>query len=212
MRFEHEPRADALTDHRPGFAVTTAKRLKRVRMLGAGKLVRRYELAYEAAEGMGLSRLRAVTMFGSDDQTALPPITFSYTDFQPSNELLQIMVGGPATSLEDPNTDLVDMDGDSLPDLLQATTAGHLVSPNLGAAWGPPTRMATNPSVELSSNGVEIADLDGNGLPDLVAKLAAGPGHFYYLPNLGQGRWEGRELFRNSPDFALGAGDQAPGS
>ncbi len=198
---EYEPRADALVDFRAGYPVTTGRRLRRVRMLASGRQIRRYELAYDP--GSTLSRLASVRMFGSDDRTALPAVSFGYSGFEPGKHMLRAITGGPAFSLRSPDVELADFDGDGLPDLVHATLAGHEVAYNRGDRFLPAVRLPSNPSVELSSPGVELADLDGDGLVDLVAKLAPGAGDFYYLPNRGRGRWEDRIAFRQNPDFAF---------
>ncbi|XXF79241.1 toxin TcdB middle/N-terminal domain-containing protein [Myxococcaceae bacterium GXIMD 01537] len=201
VRFEYETRADALTDFRAGFGVTTAWRLKRVRMLALGQQVRRYELTYEAASS--LSRLASVTLYGADDVTTLPPVRFTYTDFAPGRQSVREVRNAPVFSLKNANTELVDFDGDSLPDLLSAEVGRHTVAYNEGERWSAPVAIVGSPSVQLSTNGVEVADVNGDGLADLVAKLGSATSDFYYFPNKGQGRWEGRVGFTSSPPFSF---------
>src|SRR5690606_37066393 len=134
LQFDYETRSDALTSFRAGFGITTGKRLVSVRMLVQGKQLRRYQLTYEAG---GLSRLRSVTMFGTDDVLAAPTLSFTYSGFSPGAEQLVELSGAPPFGLDDPDTELIDFDGDSLPDLVQARTGAHRVAYNRGDSFEP---------------------------------------------------------------------------
>jgi hypothetical protein len=204
VRFEYESRKDAITDYRAGFGITTARRLKRVRMMVGEARVRRYELAYlPDTPASVLSRLGSVTMFGTDDTTALPTLSFGYSDFDPAKSQVQGLSNPPAFSLRDANTELDDFDGDGLPDLVHTELGHHVVALNQGDGWGTPTTLAASPSVQLAATGTELGDLDGDGIPDLIAKLAPGAGDFVYFPNRGAGKWEDAVRFQNNPAFSF---------
>jgi RHS repeat-associated protein len=200
----YEPRTDALTDFRAGFGITTARRLERVVMRSSGGQVRRYQLAYEApTPASALSRLASVTMFGTDDRTSLPTISFTYSGFDPARQQVQALGNPPAFSLADPNTELADFDGDGLPDLVHTAPGRHEVAINGGAGWEKATPIPSNPSVQLAASGTELADMNGDGIVDLVSKLAPGTGDFAYFPNRGIGDWDAAVRFRNNPEFSF---------
>ena len=91
VEIAYEGRADALTDFRAGFGITTGRRVKRITMRASGAQVRRYELAYEAPSPTSvMSRLASVTMFGTDDKTSLPTISFTYSGFDPARQQVQV--------------------------------------------------------------------------------------------------------------------------
>ena len=104
---------------------------------------------------------------------------------------------------------LHDMDGDGVLDLIDGTSSGNrpnrvVVHRNL-AAWGPPSTWS-NDLLPTRTNvghyqGVAVGDIDGDRLLDLVIstweadKLPASPlSGVYWERNLGDGRWEAREL------------------
>lgn len=144
----YELRPDALTDFRAGFGITTARRVARITMRASGAQVRRYQLAYEApSPTSALSRLASVTMLGTDDKTSLPPVSFTYSGFEPSRQQVQSLSNAPAFSLSDPNTELADFDGDGLPDLVNTALGHHQVAINDAQAGAPSRQYArTRPS------------------------------------------------------------------
>jgi RHS repeat-associated protein len=204
---EYEPRPDPIQDGRPGFLVKTTQRLRVISAHARGQLVRRYRFDYqETNDQNGLSLLSAVTEYGSDGATALPPVRFWYSAFEPEKARPVAMQQIPQSSIpsleQDGNGELVDIDGDGFPDLLHAETGRHWYYLNEGGLrFGPRVDMPWSPAVALSTSGVEIADLDGDGLPDLVAK--SGGTAFRYFPNHGDGQWQPSRAFTNNPSFGF---------
>jgi RHS repeat-associated protein len=204
VRFDYEIRSDVLTDHRAGFGITTARRLKRVRMMVGESQVRRYELAYQPDAALSvISKLASVTMFGTDDKTALPALTFGYTGFDPTQAPVRSLASPPAFSLRDANTELSDFDGDGLPDLVRAELGRHAVALNQGDRWETAAVLPTSPAVQLSAIGTELGDINGDGIADLIAKLSPGAGDFVYFPNRGLGKWEDAVRFQSNPGFSF---------
>jgi RHS repeat-associated protein len=204
VEIAYEPRPDALTDFRAGFAVTTGRRVARITMRAIGAQIRRYQLAYEeGTPTSALSRLARVTMFGTDDRTSLPPVSFTYTGFDPARQQVVSLPNAPAYSLVDANTELADFDGDGLADLVHTALGRHQVAINDGTAWRASAPIPSNPSVQLAAKGTELADLNGDGIVDLVSKLAPGTGDFVYFANRGTGDWGAVARFQNNPPFSF---------
>lgn len=96
IKFLLENRTDSPTLYTANFAVKTAKRLKTIEVWGNSALVRKYVLNYDShfndgySPITGRSVLAGITEYGSDSVTALPPVTFDY-----SNEYT--VAGGAAT-------------------------------------------------------------------------------------------------------------------
>ena len=129
-------RADAFSSFRPGFELRTLRRCERVLMvhhfpeLGGATLVKSTELAYQENEHTRVSFLTAVKLVGYRKEAdqyisrEMPPVEFSYSEFRPTEQQYQsIDADGseyPPVSLRDPNTTLVDMFGNGMPDIVQS--------------------------------------------------------------------------------------------
>jgi RHS repeat-associated protein len=238
VRFEYEDRDDWFEDGRSGFIVRTGKRLNRIIVATQGvaleghlagdfnqdgqtdSLVRRYELGYAASEPHW-SLLSTVRLVGADGQTSLPPTTFGYTPchFPGRISALGQVIGGlnePVAVMDNPLVELLEVNGDALPDLLKTDRFGgrHTVYLNLGVsrtnnadaiAWGPPLEMesadglAWQINLEAENRIAHLADMNGDGLADLVYRSALGD--VYYFLNEGRLRW-GTKTPMSLLDFA----------
>ncbi len=172
VRLGYESRPDALQDARATFVVTTALRLAYLETWVDGARVRTVTFSY--APGFGLSRLASIQACGADGTTCLPPLTLTTTAVDPTAAQL-VSVAPPGITLEDPNVALVDVDGDSLPDVVQLTATGATFWHNLGpAGFAPGQPFAGAPGVDFSSTGVAFQDMEGFGRADLMMALGAG--------------------------------------
>ena len=132
----------------------------------------------------------------------LPAATFDYTVCNPPAVLDAgaALIGGlnePSTVMDSQFVDLLDLNGDGLPDVLRTYEfgGGHVGYLNLGETrtegqrriqWSPPKDIEGDPQASLfwlSQASVHLADMDGDGLADLVAKTADEQVQFY--PNQG---------------------------
>ncbi len=203
VELEYQARPDPVVDYKAGFPVTTARRLRAVRMYAQDALVRSYRLDYDAPNGLSL--LVGVTETGSDGVTSLPTVTFEYSKIagarQPfTMQRVPAAIPGPSAS----DDELIDLNGDGYPDALHAALSGHTVAYNEGGLrFATPVSLTSSPSVALSSPGVQVADLDGDGFSDLIAKLGTTVGSFKFFPNTARGAWGGSVIFTNAPAFAF---------
>lgn len=181
MAFEYESRHDVVLRFSAGIRQELDTRISNVSVTRGGKLVRKYTLTYSNSEH---GRLVNVAMVGSDDKTALPPLSFEYTAMaKPSSRGLTTMQTPPGRSPREPSVTLADLNGDSLPDLLVGESGAYRSYVNHdGMSWNAPMdwSASSSPSATLGSTGVQLADLDGNGSLDLVVK--SGINSLRYFP------------------------------
>jgi hypothetical protein len=107
--------------------------------------------------------------------------------------------------MDNPLVDLVDLNGDGLPDILQTGGPSHQAYLNLGETNGAGSRsirwspaviveappFSEAPSQRLDADTTHLADMDGDGLADLVHKVPADDS-IYYFANLGKTNWSER--------------------
>lgn len=205
VHFFYEPRPDAFTDYRSRQGILTAQRLKTVEMRSRGAPVRTYRLGYQAESGLSL--LAQVEQFGSDGTSALPPVSFGYSAYAPERFRTVVMTDPPpaGVSLSNANADLIDADGDSLPDLIYTDTTyhRHRFYLNQGrGGWQPGGAVVpdASPPYYLYNSGVMMADMDGDGLSDLYVKNSGGTGYF---KNRGQLSWGDIIDFNVNPTFSF---------
>ena len=223
ISFGMEARPDWRFSYRWGFRTEQSRRLTNIVCQVGGQNVWRYALSYGTSLATGRSLLKSLTVYGSDNQTALPVQTFTYQGntngvsfgplvqwggFTPVSSGVETFVteqwAGSAVG------DLVDIDGDGLPDWViyedtDVTTRPnqYLVQKNLGKpgtgsfgpqyAFGPTssggglTPSTSNPIPDgdptwaaLNSQYVRLRDINGDGLPDRVCSYW---NYGYNVPN-----------------------------
>lgn len=199
VHFTYDDRPDPVSDYRSRARVVTARRLAAVEVRSQGVPVRGWRLDYAAPRGLSL--LVAITRLGSDGGE-LPPMTFDYSGFDLTQaEGIPITDPPPAgLTLDNPNLDLIDIDGDGLPDLVHTDPLTGTHRFYLGRGGGQlapePVAPAASPPRYLQSNGVMMADMDGDGLSDLFVK---GLAVFGWYRNRGQLAWEESDWIDASP-------------
>ena len=227
--FRYEDRPDWFEDCRSGFVVRTGKRLKsiaigthgpvlpghaQVDLDGDGttdNLVRRYDLDYVAYAGTNShwSLLGSVRVVGADGISSLPPSTFGYAVSNPAAELSAAgkIIGGvnePDCVMGDGFTDLVDLNGDGLPDVLKTDAPGHVAWINRGetnaagsrAILWESSRTVTAVGDDASQFALDVADthladMNGDGLADLVHR--SGSYDAFFFANHGRVAWGERQ-------------------
>jgi RHS repeat-associated protein len=208
--FNYEVRPDTYTDRRSGAPVRVGLRGTNIEMWAQGKLVRAYQFTYEPERSTGkYSLLTGVTQVGDDGTSMLPPHTFTYTQFDAEASAVVKMENPPPLGLTNLDAELVDINGDGLPDLVYSPEkGGHRFYLNRGKGrWQEePVFPTQSPPERLSNPNVRMADMDGDGRVDLLVKAGTSAGApFYYYTNDESGQWElgDRIDFGPAPAFDL---------
>ncbi|MCA9518070.1 MAG: VCBS repeat-containing protein, partial [Myxococcales bacterium] len=211
VRFIHEARADVVSNATPGFEIQLAKRVSQLRVTSDATVIRSYTLEYEtpAASG-GPSRLHRVTETGRDGGVLPIRHTFAYSRTlggacdvgceQPFMVDMGTLPGG--VTLATGRAQLVDINGDSLPDVVASSESGEhtfypsvlqaALTPSFGAAV-PSAATAGGSSLVLGATGVQLLDLDGDGFVDVVNQVSG-----EVLCNDGAGDWTGTSCLVNA--------------
>ncbi len=196
-------RPDPFSSYRGGFELRTLRRCEGILMvhhfpeLGGPTLVKATRLDYSENAHIRLSMLTAAAVHGYRVQEGryvhqeLPPISFGYSSFRPTEQRYQSLEfeGGeaPALPLSDPDTELVDLFGNGLPDIVQSSTSGFRYWRNLGGGrFGRPHPLHDSPAgIRFSDPGVTLGDAAGDGLADLLVHNGAVAGFFELAPESG---------------------------
>lgn len=241
VQFQYENRFDWFEDNRAGFPVRTTLRIKNIDIATQGialaghlatdinedgttdYLNRSYQLSYD--NNSYWSVLNQVTWMGADGNSPYPPIRFQYSNNTPEQSISALgqVIGesnAPFQLMDNPLVDLVDLNGDALPDILKTEQGGtHVAYLNQGEqtinnqqviAWENPQQVASedglawNVDLASSQNIAHLADMDADGLADLVYKAAFG--EVFYFKNKGTTGWGSRQLMN------IDAGNSAPPS
>jgi RHS repeat-associated protein len=238
----YEGRTDWFEDARPGFLLRTGVRLTKVVIGTQGplipghdqgdynsdgipdNLVRMYRLDYFPDEHWSL--LASVTPMGADSASTLPSTSFDYIRCAFPNAVsaenaVRVSLNEPPVAPGNPLVDLIDLNGDALPDLLRTDGQPSAISPhtaylNYGATtfngepvleWAYGEEMYSPDGAAFETNlqvtGSQLSDADGDGSADLWYKSLDGTA--YYFRNLGKGAlgnagWGARERFYGAQD------------
>lgn len=225
VTFETIGRTDKSISFLPGYRVETGLLLSNIVVRANGSIVRSYSLSYTNSSSTFRTLLQSLTMFGLDGETTLPTQTFVYSvkpfEFENKQAWSGVNDQGRTTPWAairandgDENTfvDLMDVDGDSLPDRvmhdyayyvdglgLYYTPEHFLTQRNTGSSfastngWGPLLSYGhttvggyvirnNNSDADLS---VDFSDINGDGLPDRVMRGPSPYTNFGVQLNLG---------------------------
>jgi RHS repeat-associated protein len=208
VSFEYEPRADIQSDARGGFLEEIADRLTFIDVFSGNTRISRYALDYEdyTAAG-GASRLQRVRRFGKDG--GLFPIvqSFEYSkalggvcddngDARNCKAPYLVDMGELGVSLQSRTANLIDLNGDSLPDVVDTAVPGapmriflnrlntdgtqEFVEKDGGSAV-----LRDSSGFALDSSKVQMLDVDGDGFVDLINQQLG-----RVLKNKGAGDWD----------------------
>ena len=187
-------RPDPFSDRRPGFELRTALRASQIsvttlasdRSAATGPTTT-VDLSYvdqtSGPVSSGVSLLSRIGVAGHDPAAAgpqpLPPLTFTYSDWEPTARRYRPLptggpVGLPPVPLAGP-LDLVDLFADGLPSVLQLdSTARYWRNRGDGVVEPPRPVTAAPVGATLGSPGLLLSDLDGDGRPELAITTNAG--------------------------------------
>lgn len=225
-------RPDATTSYRSGFELQTTLRLSCIDVISQGipaspvairvdcdadgwldALIRRYRLEYAAGEHLSL--LSKVTQVGADGVTALPSVTYSYSSWTPPDNVAADLIrsrDAPVEGFDSPSVELIDMNGDGLPDLLLTSGSQHRVALNRGQdaegrlVWAPARSIPSAPTIDIASDRVSLADATADGLADLLVQ--ASNTTFLCFANSGDISWSASPLpLRNTDTWPIWPSD-----
>jgi RHS repeat-associated protein len=233
--FDFENRRDVLTSWVSGYEVRTVRRLASVSVETEyeegqdRRLVRRYQLGYDQDSYHSL--LTSIQLIGNDGSTSYPPLRFAYSQvtgrdttgekksevsisyFGQFDATIQQMSPSPDRSVNDLDNDLLDVDGDALPDLfvtdLARNASRHTWVRNLagtgfeiverddtGVDWTKYSYVTGERIIEnggsrtLSNRNVQLLDVDGDGLCDMLHMPRMSSYNYYTLEfSGGEARW-----------------------
>jgi len=214
-------RRDPFSSHRSGFEVRTHRLCRRVlvfhrfgadaRGIGVDPcLVRSTDFVYE--ENAVATYLLAVVQAGYawDEEEGLyrrrtvPPLELGYRRVPDAfDDSLKVLDDGTLEGLPagvaSPTEQWVDLDGEGLPGVLQATSEGWYYKRNLGQARleRPVLQRALPSPVDLGAEA-QLVDLDGDGSLDVVGHGTPGAGYF---ARTADGGWEPFRAFGSVPQI-----------
>jgi len=201
VTFQYQSRPDAFDDYRPSFSARLDQRLTRIEVRSQGQLVRAYNFAYSYEPGdllpaevalqstyldLGITLLKRVVQVdrSGNDANHLPPLIFTYSGLDLTTAQQRSLTSPPELDLADPSgrVQLVDLDGDALPDLFATTLEGATKVQRAALNRGE-TRVAGEQKltfaaaklvigstpIDLAEPNTIVHDPKGKGLVDLSA-------------------------------------------
>ena len=217
VKLEYEERPDPFSEYRAGFEMRSLKRCRQIEVYTHAereRLVRSYQMVYldrrSDLDNLPLNRvslLSQVKVIGHDGEEAeeLPPLEFSYTNFQPQGRDFFPIQGRdlPGRSLANPELELADLFGNGLPDILEMNGTVRYWR-NLGnGKFALPREMLDAPAgLALADQGVQLIDANGDGRIDLLVSTEQISGYF---PLKFGGLWDRKSFQRYevAPSFDL---------
>ncbi len=208
VEFKYEPRPDPISDCKPGFDLTITKRLKQITVFSEGNRIRSYHLKFDVSSG--LSRLIEVTQYGTDPNKPYPvKFTMKYSEatFSPQNSRMVQMPTSVSQDFRSRNADLIDINGDGLPDVVDTNYPKHQFHINVltldknlrqKSHDFPINSIVENNrrlSAQLKNPSVQLLDYNGDGFTDMVDAV----NRQIYI-NKGNSKWEDQsEALGNFP-------------
>ena len=201
---ESTNRIDTRVAYNSAFKVETSRRLSKIYCKVGSTVIRRYDLTYTNSPSTRRSLLSSVKVYGLNEAESLPAVTFNYqqqvrqfqsatwtnlvTRWTNSGGSLTTPDGWTAPTAGSVEADLMDLDGDGLPDRVLRRPTGDslhshfLFQRNTGSAfaaietnrWGPLTVQTGSGTIGaeewdwIMGARTRMVDLNGDGRPDHV--------------------------------------------
>lgn len=220
-----DERPDPFSDYRAGFEIRTTKLCKSIKVTtrpadGNPHSVREYCFRYQSDANNGVSLLKQLDIIGYDDEgegkpyadddpeshyaKQLPPLTFGYTKFGPTQRQFAIVEGRdlPAQALGAADLELVDLHGSGLPDILEMNGTVRYWR-NLGDnCFDMPRPIRDAPPHSLADPGVQMIDANGDGRMDLLVTSGLLAGYYPLTHNASWDR-DSFQAYKDPPSFNL---------
>lgn len=219
-RLSYEERADEddvayLSSADGGFNLLLTQRLRRIEVRSRGITIRAYGLGYEPYRSSGgFTRLTRVQTEGAEG--GIYPIGF---DFSYSQALggrcgegddcqrpFVVDMGSIGVTLSEGTANLIDINGDALPDILDASQPGahrffvnqiHMDGRSSFATEAVESEVGFQGGHRLGQATVQLLDVNGDGFTDLINASTGS-----VLINRGQGDWEAESSVMASENVA----------
>lgn len=196
-----ETRPDPFSNYKAGFEIRTLRRCRRIGITTQGEqplTSRQYDFSYLdelvalgerpatslPKNGMSLlARIRVTGLAETEEQPnqPLPALDFNYSQFRPETRRFRPItgLGLPSSPLNNPRLELVDLNGNGLPDFLE-TNGTYRYWSNLGEGqFDLPRTMPEAPlDIALGSRGVSALDINGDGRLELMIAGSSLAGYF----------------------------------
>lgn len=214
VEIHYEERPDVFVDRSAGLRQETRLRCSHIEVHRTNvepSRLREYRIEYVQSRLSSHSLLASVALTGFTyergadgvqvQQQTAPPLRFEYTEFEPENRELRTFEAQadlppmPGTVA----TEVVDLEGNGLPGVIQATATSHRYWSNRGGAWQASQRVRSFPrGTSLDRAGVRFADMNGDAKADL---LVADTRAALYFPGSGTVAWAAPIFSRQVPQF-----------
>ncbi len=209
VQFNYEDRPDPFSGYKQGFETRCTKRCISIETYtNAASLIKTktYHFNYQSNLPLnGASLLQSVSVEGynGDESEFMPPLEFRFSVFDPTKRELQDISGPiPFAALSDKGYELVDLDGNGLPDILQLNGTARYWANKGNGKFGPPRNLDLSPSVQLGTPGVQFLDANGDGRTDLFVNNGTTAGYF---PGTFHKVWDDKSFrtCQNIPSFSF---------
>ena len=215
VKFNYEEREDAFSVYRQGFEMRTTRRCVNIETYTHADETRKtktYHFNYLSGDKLplnGASMLKSVSVEGHPsteemESEWMPPLEFGYSKYNPSRRGLRRIEGPiPAMMLSQPGFELVDLNGNGLPDLLQLDGIAARYWTNKGSGtFSNPRNLGISPTIQLGQPGVQLIDANGNGRSDLLVTNGVQAGYFSGSFN---GVWDEKNYrpYSKAPSFTF---------
>ena len=174
IEFSYESRSDSIVNYRPGFKVTTAKRLSEIKVKYQDEQVRRYVLSYTASQN-SRSLLSSVKIYGQDNSSSLPTISFEYQQQSQGWQSSSTSYSLPSYSSFDSGCVIVDVNNDTYQDIIRNRYYGEnygekhsFLFDSSSSSWKETSNWQISPHIwsYTGDQGLRFADINGDGWVD----------------------------------------------